>query len=177
MNPKGQIFFYLNSLDKCNLLKTDYSNRSSFSFILSPIKACLARPALSDSWIRCVTQLHCLEATELCMASLINSGPVGWHCQSFPIFSQLNNTWLTHEGEVWGPTRFMGPTWDPPGSCRPQVGPILAPWTLLSGVTFVSSHHIDVTWHHEYHDISYHWHLNNLLNSVFRLKTVTSAFS
>ena len=27
----------------------------------------------------------------------------------------------------------MGPTWGPPGSCRPQVGPLLAPWTLLSG--------------------------------------------
>ena len=27
----------------------------------------------------------------------------------------------------------MGPTWGPPGSCRPQMGPILAPWTLLSG--------------------------------------------
>ena len=28
---------------------------------------------------------------------------------------------------------FMWPTWGPPGSCRPQVGPMLAPWTLLSG--------------------------------------------
>ena len=28
---------------------------------------------------------------------------------------------------------FMGPTWGPPGSCRPQMGPMLAPWTLLSG--------------------------------------------
>ena len=28
---------------------------------------------------------------------------------------------------------FMGPTWRPPGSCRPQTGPMLAPWTLLSG--------------------------------------------
>ena len=26
----------------------------------------------------------------------------------------------------------MGPTWDPPGSCRPRLGPMLAPWTLLS---------------------------------------------
>ena len=25
------------------------------------------------------------------------------------------------------------PTWGPPGSCRPQMGPMLAPWTLLSG--------------------------------------------
>ena len=28
---------------------------------------------------------------------------------------------------------LMGPTWDPSGSCRPQMGPMLAPWTLLSG--------------------------------------------
>ena len=27
--------------------------------------------------------------------------------------------------------RFMGPTWGPPGSCRTQMGPMLAPWTLL----------------------------------------------
>ena len=35
----------------------------------------------------------------------------------------------------WGQTqiaKFMGPTWDPPGSCRPQVGPMLTPGTLLS---------------------------------------------
>ena len=30
--------------------------------------------------------------------------------------------------------RIMGSTWGPPGSCRPQVGPMLAPWTLLSGI-------------------------------------------
>ena len=30
-------------------------------------------------------------------------------------------------------TKFMGPTWGPPGSCRSQMGPMLAPWTLLSG--------------------------------------------
>ena len=29
-------------------------------------------------------------------------------------------------------TKFMGPTGGPPGSCRPQMGPMLAPWTLLS---------------------------------------------
>ena len=29
--------------------------------------------------------------------------------------------------------RFMGPTWGPPGPCRPQMGPRLARWTLLSG--------------------------------------------
>ena len=30
--------------------------------------------------------------------------------------------------------RFMGPTWVPPGSYQPQMGPMLAPWTLLSGM-------------------------------------------
>ena len=29
--------------------------------------------------------------------------------------------------------KFMGPTWGPPGSCRPQMGPMLAIWILLSG--------------------------------------------
>ena len=29
--------------------------------------------------------------------------------------------------------KFIGPTWGPPGSCWPQMGPMLAPWTLLSG--------------------------------------------
>ena len=31
----------------------------------------------------------------------------------------------------------MGPTWGPPGSCRPPMGPMLAPWTLLSGLAHV----------------------------------------
>ena len=31
-------------------------------------------------------------------------------------------------------TKFMGPTWGPAGSCRPQMGPMLAPWVLLSGM-------------------------------------------
>ena len=30
--------------------------------------------------------------------------------------------------------RFMGPTWGLLGFCRPQVGPIQASWTLLSGI-------------------------------------------
>ena len=29
--------------------------------------------------------------------------------------------------------RFMGPTWGPSGADRTQVGPMLSPWTLLSG--------------------------------------------
>ena len=32
--------------------------------------------------------------------------------------------------------RFMGPTWGPSGADRSQVGPMLVPWTLLSGTVF-----------------------------------------
>ena len=32
--------------------------------------------------------------------------------------------------------RFMGPTWGPSGADRTQVGPMLTPWTLLSGLFY-----------------------------------------
>ena len=32
----------------------------------------------------------------------------------------------------------MGPTWGSPGATWTQVGPMLAPWTLLSGMTNIS---------------------------------------
>ena len=37
--------------------------------------------------------------------------------------------------------KFMGQTWGPPGSCRPQTGPMSAPWTLLSGPVADSMRH------------------------------------
>ena len=40
-------------------------------------------------------------------------------CRNAPVLTQI--------------AKFMGKTWGPPGSCRPQMGPMLAPWTLLSG--------------------------------------------
>ena len=43
---------------------------------------------------------------------------------------------VTNSGEINVTTQIansMGPTWGPPGSCRPQMGSMLVPWTLLSG--------------------------------------------
>ena len=40
--------------------------------------------------------------------------------------------------------RFMGPTCGPSGADRTQVGPMLVPWTLLSGVIFTSTSCCDV---------------------------------
>ena len=37
--------------------------------------------------------------------------------------------------------RFTWPTWGPLGSCRPQVGPMWATWTLLSGAVFLCCLH------------------------------------
>ena len=38
--------------------------------------------------------------------------------------------------------RFMGSTWGPPGLCRPQLGPMLAPRTLLSGIASQGPHEL-----------------------------------
>ena len=45
-----------------------------------------------------------------------------WACDSFPVPSLI--------------ARFMGPSWGPSGADRTQVGPMLAPWTLLSGLVW-----------------------------------------
>ena len=50
----------------------------------------------------------------------------------FIMLSILYVVWLTVQI-----ARFMGSTWGPPGSCRPPMGPTLAPWTLLSGWMFL----------------------------------------
>ena len=45
---------------------------------------------------------------------------------------------VSHNDRPAQMARFMGPTWGPPGSCRPQMGPMLAPWTLLSGKWYLA---------------------------------------
>ena len=39
--------------------------------------------------------------------------------------------------------RFMRPTWGPSGADRTEMGPMLAPWTLLSGAFCLESRHCD----------------------------------
>ena len=38
--------------------------------------------------------------------------------------------------------KFMGPTWGPNGACRPQMGPMLVPWILPSGLTYFCIQHV-----------------------------------
>ena len=51
--------------------------------------------------------------------------------------------------------RLMGPTWGQPGDDRTQVGPMLAPWTLLSGTLYLKTS----TLCQEYPFISRKWSL------------------
>ena len=59
-------------------------------------------------------------------------------------FSYISVSYSVDSNSIGGLTwtqiaRFMGSTWGPPGSCRPQMGPMSAPWTLLSGKRDVRS--------------------------------------
>ena len=54
--------------------------------------------------------------------------------------------WVPEIWNVFTPliARFMGPTWGPSGADRTQVGPMLAPWSLLSGTIFLDSGNISL---------------------------------
>ena len=70
----------------------------------------------------------------LCVGILINS--ISCHMSRWPkIYEDYFHfiLWLgsSRPSQI---AKFMRPSWGPPGSCRPQMGPMLAPWTLLSGM-------------------------------------------
>ena len=56
----------------------------------------------------------------------------GYRLRSGAIISLSLLQWSEHK--ISQIANFMGPTWGPPGSCQPQMGPMLAPRTLLSGI-------------------------------------------
>ena len=70
---------------------------------------------------------------------LIRSHSMHWVTSNPWSVVDLNLTWPTwtfphpHLYSTTLIARFMGPTWGPYGADRTQVGPMLAPWTLLSG--------------------------------------------
>ena len=60
----------------------------------------------------------------------------------------------------------MGPIWGPSGADRTQVGPMLAPWTLLSGKLWRQVHYNVVT--RASHGISNAWQVDCLSISLLR---------
>ena len=78
-----------------------------------------------------------------------------WHIYSIWSLSRLLIIWLCKWSWYWPSSpgifwfvhmeawiaqiaRFMGPIWGPPGSCRPQLGPMWASLSLLSGYITIS---------------------------------------
>ena len=68
-----------------------------------------------------------------------------WSYKSNQIFTRSLTSWnrrtndamyksLTLKTQI---AKFIGPTWGPPGSCRPQMGPFLAPWTCYQGMHLI----------------------------------------
>ena len=62
-----------------------------------------------------------------------------WTHKRHPIPRPCSMPHEIYTNEVWSTliARFMGPTWGPSGADRAQMGLMLAPWTLLSGMLWV----------------------------------------
>ena len=60
-----------------------------------------------------------------------------WHLNANSLNCSIRSSGVllnsAHHESISLIARFMGPTWGPHGADRTQVGPMLAPWTLLSG--------------------------------------------
>ena len=61
--------------------------------------------------------------------------------------------------------KFMGPTWGPHGADRTQVGPMLAPWTLLSGWCNQPYHYHQRNVNGSFKNTS-HWNINEKRNFI-----------
>ena len=81
------------------------------------------QPSITTSKGQCI--FFC---KNICKLSAINSILSQYRLKTSILYSWI--PWLTQIA------KFMGPKWGPPGSCRPLMGPMLAPWTLLSGKAF-----------------------------------------
>ena len=63
------------------------------------------------------------------------SGPISC-CPGRHTLMYLSNKLFSSSSFKFKTVRFVGPTWGPSGADRTQVGPMLAPWSLLSGYRY-----------------------------------------
>ena len=68
---------------------------------------------------------HCNLASHTALSLMHGKSSLGWRRWKYSTVCAERRMTLI--------ARFMGPTWDPSGADRTQMGPMLAPWTLLSG--------------------------------------------
>ena len=103
-----------------------------------------------ESWERCEPLLCLFFPLHFCSKQI--KGWL-WNCfhSSLPLFL-LPSVLQLVDAVILQMARFMGPTWGPSGADRTQVGPMLTPWTLLSGSAttgLINSNSIlHVNWNH-----------------------------
>ena len=56
-----------------------------------------------------------------------------YHSGLYTRLDRLEDSLHNNTSRLAPDSKVHGPTWSPPGSCWPQMGPTMAPWTLLSG--------------------------------------------
>ena len=98
----------------------------------------------SSCWGNIRTYFHYLPFVETKMIWEIY--PMGNNPDSKVHGANMGPTWVLLAPDGPHVARFMGPTWGPPGSCRPQMGPMLVPWTFRSGKDMVILH----SWYYDY---------------------------
>ena len=82
-------------------------------------------PTTHNSWVQFAIFMRCILGwIGHCYVEIIPKVRSYTLAHMQPVIEQNNQTHVA---------KFMGPSWGPPGSCQPQMGPILASWTLLSG--------------------------------------------
>ena len=97
-----------------------------------------------------IKMLHSCISAIMCRKAGANYGYLSWN--QCPCMAFVNDNHLLKGGKnlcdmhalsqssvVSLIARFMGPTWGLSGADRTQVGPMLAPWTLLSGLYLQSN--------------------------------------
>ena len=104
--------------------------------------------SLGTRWRWC----SCFRSSSWGIAMLSSSGSFGSAPNSWP-------RWLMETGQSMPPfaslgvssliAMFMGPTWCPSGADRSQVAPMLAPWTLLSGLSYSNCVCVSKVWTNE----------------------------
>ena len=108
---------------------------------LSPVLPfCITCP--KGTWI--IPYIYYISSLTVYAIHIISDDIPSWYfflMENCPIADVLGKLcaalcWLPHWKALCRPTqiaKFMGPTWGLSRSCQPQMGPMLAPWTLLSG--------------------------------------------
>ena len=134
LSSDAMMLLWCHSHATCRSLLTKYltvqSRYNAVKFTQTTLKHLgLTIANIAIHWINeyyITLQMSTVNISEKIAAILLNN--VAITLASYPI--TLYVYWPAVPTQI---AKFMGPTWGPPGSCLIQMGPMLAPWTLLSG--------------------------------------------